>query len=240
MSLVWSFEEMEKFFKNIPCLFDDEVYIALLFARRKYYESLSRPSIPLNKCIIKKDPCVFVEYAINKIFRASIIEFNGIPLYFDKDKPIPIEACSIYIDLNPKSIIKGFVKFNKEMIELIYEAMKQAITQYEVLESTYEKIKGINTMLYSAIHRSNNRKEKYLIIDIDAKDEKLLKKIIEDISPMWITETRGGYHIIVSNRSITKNVYEILNREEHVEIKNAMTPIPGTLQGGFKVREYKP
>ncbi|OLS27105.1 MAG: hypothetical protein HeimC3_05720 [Candidatus Heimdallarchaeota archaeon LC_3] len=52
----------------------------------------------------------------------------------------------------------------------------------------------------------------------------------------WITETRGGFHIILerNEQSAKKGFFDM----KGIEIaRNSMTLIPGTIQGGFKTKK---
>lgn len=59
------------------------------------------------------------------------------------------------------------------------------------------------------------------------------------INIKWISETHGGYHVIVErNDESGKIIYNDIRGMPNVEIlKEPMTPIPGVLQGNFEVVE---
>jgi hypothetical protein len=93
--------------------------------------------------------------------------------------------------------------------------------------------------LFSAIHKNRSRGV-YFVIDIDRKDEGLLDRIIVPLTDRikWISETHSGFHIIVEkNYEIGMIIYSKMVGIDCVEIlKDPMTPIPGTIHGGFQVK----
>jgi hypothetical protein len=108
-----------------------------------------------------------------------------------------------------------------------------------------ERLVRIKDDLFSAIHRSNAYIP-YVVIDIDKKEPDLLADIIRRINYdyIWINETRGGYHVICQkSKNLGRLIYEnklYEMKDQGVEIqKEAMTPVTGTLQGGFEVKRVK-
>jgi hypothetical protein len=96
----------------------------------------------------------------------------------------------------------------------------------------------VGNHIFSAIHKSRGRCL-YFIVDIDKKDEDILARITGLLNGKigWISETHGGYHVIVNkNYETGMIIYQNIVGMEYVEIlKDAMTPLPGTFHGGFKV-----
>ncbi len=236
-------ENITQMFLN--CFFDDirddEVIMLILFARKKYCSDVvSDEYIYYRDIVIPdiKNNIKFPEIILRKIIRTSFISDN----YIDRktEKKIPFNAFVYYIDLNPKSMMKAFCVFDKEGLDLLYRITRNP--------DEIKQVTKLKSKFMSAIHRSNSRK-KYFIIDIDTKNRDVLDQCIDAVNEnyVWISNTRGGYHIILEkNKENGKLVYEnivAVNKRlsekspfKDVEIKNeAMTPIPGTIQGGFMV-----
>lgn len=216
---------------TFPKLEKDQVLVMMLTARHKYEKTIAQESVVFRDIINKND----TDAIIRKIQRASIID----NLYIDKrsNKPIPMSAFVIYVNLLPKSVLRGYITFTKETNDLL-----QGIVEGN---KPIERLVRIKDDLFSAIHRSNSYVP-YILIDIDKKDPDLLADIIRRIhyDCIWINETRGGYHIISQKsknlgRLIYENkIYEM--KELGIEIqKETMTPITGTLQGGVEVKRIK-
>lgn len=253
-SLIKNEEETKHFIETVlQPLKNDEVYIVILTARKKYCPTISSSLEVVSRDIIRNND---TNKIMRKLKKMSIVE----GLYTDKNEDIiPNEAFTLYILPEPRSMLKAYNEFNKDINQWNYENL---IKSNIVEDSNLELYRKLDLKLFSAIHRSKS-KSKYFIIDIDKKDETLLNNILyfikakenkEDLgielqigylytsNIAWISETRGGYHVILNRNDETgKIIHEIMNRKmEFVEFrKETMTPIPGTLQGGFVVKEYK-
>jgi len=215
----------------LPELKNDEVFTVILAARKKYSSLISRSSEMLDKLIIKTND---IDRIICKLRKFGAVE----KVYTDYNTGdfIPLEPMVMYIDLHPKSIIKALsFYFHKEVDEMMYNSI--ASNDFDL-----KQFRKVDTKLFSAISRSSDRKI-YAILDFDAKDIDFLRDILDlkGIAPIWITETRGGYHAIFNySKEVARSVYELSSEHSKVEMqhKTALTPIVGTLQGGFRVRKY--
>jgi len=249
-SLIKNEEETKRFIEKVlQPLQNDEVYITVLTARKKYCPTISSSMEVVSRDIIRNND---TNKIMRKLKKMSIVE----GLYTDKNEDIiPNEAFALYILPEPRSMLKAYIEFNKDINEWLY-------TDLVSEEKNLELYRKLDLKLFSAIHRSKS-KSKYFIIDIDKKDEKLLKNIIDQIkigdlnkdlgsslqwkhpsieSISWISETHGGWHIILNRNNETgKIIHEIMKRKfEFVEFrKETMTPVVGMSQGGFVVKEYK-
>ncbi len=236
-SLIKNEDETRKFIEKVlQPLKNDEVYITVLTARKKYCSTISSSLEVVNRDIIRNND---TNKILRKIRKMSIVE----GLYTDKNNDIiPIEAFALYILPEPRSMLKAYNDFIENTGKWNYENLKSENKNLEL----YRKL---DIKLFSSIHRSKSCSN-YFIIDIDKKDEVLFNNIYIFIqskewydSPSvikWISETRGGYHIMLERNNISGEiVHEIMKRKiESVEFrKEMMTPIPGTLQGGFVVKE---
>jgi len=174
----------------------------------------------------------------------------------------PVDTITLYIDLNPKSAMSGTIKavkqvlkqvedmsvLNSQVSELIMNGVspdspevKRKIEEIKLIQKWFKNFK---TSWLSEIHRSNAGHPPYFQIDVDVKDEELLEKITRKVNPVEaIIETKNGYHIIYKNERKLKAVAhkEFGVFKPDVEIQSeVMTPLPGTLQGGFKVKMIYP
>lgn len=226
--LVYNFDEVKNFVERILMkLEDDEVYILLLNTRKKYCPvELSKSEEVLGRELIRNND-------LDKIIRKvkKITQIDGI--YADRNtlEDVPIHCFALYILLDPRSTLKGYGEFIEDINKWIYESFKGESKNLELY-------RRIDIKLFSAIHKNRSR-GLYFVVDIDKKDETILDKITGLLKGNieWVSETHGGFHVIVDRSDDTgKIIYQNIVGMEYVEIlKDPMTPVPGTLQGGFKV-----
>jgi hypothetical protein len=232
----------------VPQLENDEVLLLILKARKKYAPKLRSEAFEITKLLHHSD----INYILNRVEQLSQVG----DFYIDDktNQPIPLSAYVLYINLLPKSVLLGYMVFQHEINSKIYHLATlpsitkepaKAETRRTDYQTTLKKLRTLNDELISAIHRSNSRKP-YLVIDVDHKDQALLLKILEQINYTytWISETHGGYHIIISKTILTleigKIIYNEVSAPPDIQIsEEAMTPIPGTLQGGFQVKRFE-
>lgn len=231
-SLIYNEILVRNFCKHVlPELRDDEVLIMTLFSRRKYggVQEL------LNRAILRRTDS---NYVLRKIKRMSYVD----DVYIDRTtgEPIPTSSMVLYIDLIPKSTVKAIKTFNREMYEWLYSA----ITSDKFDRSLFRRI---DIKLFSAIHRSSSRRP-FFLIDVDDKTDwtdpssKLydVLSFLDERYIQWVTETKGGFHVLVDRTNETGRViFKYIRCIDNVEVhKEVMTPIPGTLQGGFEVKGW--
>lgn len=166
---------------------------------------------------------------------------------YDTDDRIPRDAFALYLDLSPKSSLKAFPRFVAEFSKKQYEFFSQQA------EHLGRSLRRPDLMLYSALVQSPAFKP-YILVDVDEKNELLLREVLDhlhlndevDITNWWVTETHGGYHILVPNAKgspLMKHIntsadLKVLVKQRRIELKTnqVMTVVPGTLQGGFETR----
>lgn len=230
MSLIYNIEEVKDFINRVLVpLEDDEVFILLLNTRKKYCPTeLSRSEEVLGREIIRDNN---IDKVCRKIKKISCID----GVYVDRNtlKDVPPTCMALYILLDPRSALKGYGEFIENINKWIYESFKGGSESKNL-----ELYRRIDVKLFSAIH-SNRSRSLYKVIDIDKKDETILDKVTDLLKGhiRWVSETHGGYHVIVDKEYDTGVIiYTQISKMEYVEIlKEPMTPIPGTLQGGFGV-----
>lgn len=227
ISLIENEKAIESFLnKVLKPLENDEVYVMLLCARKKYCENISSSEEILSRELIRDNE-------IPKILRKLKKMGSITDIYTDKNNNIiPSRAMAIYILLDPRSTLKAYGEFNKSINEWITNGLRG--------EHNPELYRYMDLKLFSAIHKSRSRPI-YFIIDIDRKEPIPIPLEIEPYI-VWISETHSGYHIILERNNITGSyIHKInMNKKEYpyIEIlKEPMTPIPGILQGNFLVKE---
>lgn len=229
MSLVWNIDYLIDFRDIVlPDLVNDEVFVAVLVARKKYCKTLPRSEEILDLRIIKRKED-FVR-KIRRFLRVSDVDF------LDKNgNYIPKTAMAAYIDIYPKSCLKALKEFNDLIKNWMYDAIYTK-------DFPLELFRKIDTKLKSSIHKTNSRKP-HKIVDIDSKDESLIKSLPD--GRRWITETKNGFHVIYLNpdSELMKELHQFRQAHKNSDVyefqwHQGQTVIPGTLQGGFAVRGW--
>lgn len=214
----------------LPELKKDEVLLLYMAARKKY-GGVSRSHELLSRKILKDTS---PGYFLSKV--KQLADVGGI--YSDKatGEILPARSLAVYVDIMPKSTMNAFKTFNNDMLVWLYENLHSSSFDQTLFRHMDRK-------LFSAIHRSNSRKP-YWIIDLDKDDYDLCMGIVsgyekEDI--VWISKTHGGYHIIVKrNNNSARMIRTLLEDNMYVvDVGHEATPVPGTYQGGAKVKRQK-
>lgn len=111
-------------------------------------------------------------------------------------------------------------------------------------------IRGLDSLMKTCLHKSPCSKDtRWMKLDVDTKDPVRIQKLQATIKADDLVismETRGGFHVIVQKGKQTQELYSLANQESKgvpererwltIEGKSPMMAIPGTLQGGFRVR----
>jgi len=228
-SMVYDINEIKDFVGRVLMnLEDDEVYVLLLNTRKKYCPTeLSRSEEVLARDLVREND---IDKILRKINKFSYTD----GVYVDRNtlRPVPTHCMAFYCLTDPRSCLKGYSEFIEDVNKMIYDSFKGESKNLELY-------RRIDVKLFSAIHKNRSRRL-FSIIDIDKKDDIILDKVTDLLKGhiKWVSETHGGYHVI-ANRVYDSGViiYTKIAGMEYVEIlKEPMTPLPGTLQGGFEVR----
>lgn len=221
-------EQLQNFIKILPELQDNECFILLLMARKKYLPE-NHPASIGNTQMIRREIVTDKSKLIRKIKELNTEK----DLYLDKNAIIiPEQALAIYLTVNPRSYHKAMVEVAKTLIE----HLSQGTTI------------RLDSMVKTALQSHFNRKI-FLDIDVDIKAqdnlEELLQKImiILDNIPVFIIKTKNGAHILLNKKHLSSQVKKTFYKDlenlsetmaGEIELKSdALVPIPGGYQGGF-------
>ncbi len=224
--LIFDIEETKNFVNKIlGNLEDDEVYILLLNARKKWCSVIRSEEI-MDRDLVRDND---IDKILRKIKKIGFVK--GVFVDRETLSDVPINCYGLYCLLDPRSTLKGYGEFISTINKWIYESFMGDSKNLDLY-------RRIDIKLFSAIHKKKSR-GLFFVIDIDKKDEAILDKVTELLAGHieWVSETHGGYHVIVKKiYDAGVIIYKQIVGMEYVEIlKDPMTPIPGTLQGGFKV-----
>ena len=232
-------EKMKEFFDTVlNPLKDDEVYVMFSVARKKWdtENSLSRSEEALMRKIIKDND-------FDRFYR-TLLRFevpNESLVDRNTNTTIPESVIGYYIDISPKSVIKGS--------ELLMNELLSQLLNTRTNSNDLKGLKGINGKVFSCMARSHSKKY-YKILDVDTLDDSVLHTTIDllknyEIEIKWVSRTRGGYHIILPLNENTpkfyKSVWPLLNGQfgKLIELTDRATPIVGTYQGGHVVSKVE-
>lgn len=210
-------ELLKSYIEWLPDLQENECYYGCLFARKKYCKSIPWPGT--DKTQLKR----FTAKKWNLLHKIKQMEC---PLgsYEIKGQDIPQDALALYLHVNPRDLWKSTIRSIGQLAKVIESNGRNSNPHQEVL---------------SEIQRSPGKK-KYIIFDLDTKDDKILNDCIKIIDGNCeLMETRGGYHIFIptekANTISNKKWYQALSEICDVTGDN-MSPVPGCIQGEFMPR----
>ena len=210
-----------------------------LTVRRKYYPTLSRGAIIVNRITVTGGDD-FEKRLYQNILRLE----TPIGSYTDGDIIVPNEALALYVNIEPKDTVKALTRTLSRCMEAI---------------SDREEIPDAYALYREEISKSEVKGIKYRQIDLDTKDINKVKQVDELITTLEIPiliciETRGGFHIVYKD-DITKETKRLLHEFKQntsfckLNVEGKMVTdhwfsitssprviMPGTYQGGFPTR----
>ncbi len=207
-------EALLEFIGWLPDLKANEKYYCTLFSRKKYSKNskLKSDKAQLRRFLTDK------ERMVNKIKQLEIKK-NEYVLFGEQ---IEEESLALYINPNPRSLIKATYDSIIELTKLLRDEKRSYYPHAEVM---------------SCIQRSVGRKI-FLDFDIDYKpfDPRKLDEFINR-DCVDILETRGGYHILVRVKEIKQKFkskfYNGIKSLNVDQTGDQLIPVPGCTQGGF-------
>lgn len=217
MSLVWDEKEIMSY---VALLEHDGPFMAYMSARKKYCPGIDKTRECFNRVIVRDTK-----------YLPQII--SG---YSSDD--LPPESLAVYFSVNPRDLEKAGLE----------------TTTYMVSQLTLKNTEAAASLDREFLSNAQKfQKKKYIVLDLDYKpryDEVKALMIKHSITPKIVIETRGGFHFLVSVDTITREAGIFIYKElaamtfsagETVKnlvdiLSNPFSPLPGTVQGGFKVR----
>jgi len=257
MKLIKDQKQFNKFIDLLPELQNDEVYFISLSARNKYLSKEEREHYSLGQTEmfgreIAQSKEKLETYTIKKL--ESLLEFkttrNGML--------IPEKSLVVYMNINPSSMVKAYMQFQKEMSNQISEITSALMNGKN---PNYSFVNIQTRELMNCIQKSSSRKE-FIDIDCDTKEKQVIEYLYDSLAEngilFYLIETKGGLHFLIKKDTIPKfvnkycvvrsfNIMNIINKAKELsEIKdveiminnNAMVPVPGTMQSDFLVKMF--
>ena len=224
-----------------------EVGFTFMAARRKYDVSLTKNLGGLDRSLVTG----------HTDLPKALQKFDKVYLQ-DTGAPIENHAKAYYASLNPRCTKMAAVDLAKEILDDLCSVSQPS--NYHRVPSRY----------LTLVHQSCARKL-YKGLDID--DKGFLPKVLDalgefNVIPYCVIETRGGYHVILHHKSLSKRntsecdcnsqrckhqmtfgeyIHKVIlqwkrdgNKQAVEFMKDPSSPIPGTFQGGFPVHFLTP
>ena len=240
---------IKDFYTRLEPLTKDEVWIILGAARKKYAKD--NPDITTSHEVVTRQ---MVRYNDEHVFIQAIRKTAALlSVSTDKNtkKDFPPESHAIYIAINPRSTVLAKSLTDDKMNRYFYTLLQNSSEQGRI--DAYKQIKRFNVHYYSALQKAASKKT-WRIVDVDIKNPVIIAPLMNDLidsiereNIKFITKTHGGYHIIYDRRANERLIgmnalWQIktnygLDKLEIEVFKDRLTPIWGTRQGGYLVRE---
>ena len=242
-NFIYDEAEVDKFFSLLSPLKTDEVYFISLSARNKYLGKEEREFYSLVRTEMFARRLVRQDRHIKSI---RTLETNDGSYLTKNGKNIPAKCIIVYANINPSSGIKAYKMFQDTTMNDVF----QSIDNPDIMKN----FNKLDVKLMNAFQKATGTRT-LIDIDFDIPEE---GKDILDIFLSYmkagkveyhVIKTHSGYHVLLNKNTInfnyTKHVQEANDQAQdiygtdHVEVvvnKNAMVPVPGTLQGGHKVK----
>lgn len=212
---------LRAFIDWLPDLLPNETYYGCLFARKKYCAEMVHSS---DKTQLKR----FTGNKTNLFWKIKQLECE-LGAYRLKDREVPQEALALYMNPNPRDLIKAS-----------YAGIK------DLADALQNKAVGFNPQqqAMSCIQRATGTKY-FVDFDFDFPNKSAFRDIPEELlqfinrDAFHILETRGGFHVLVEPRKVEdefrnkwhqrlKSISDNLD-----QVGDQLLPVPGCTQGGF-------
>lgn len=221
-------EALLKFIEWLPELKDGETFYCCLFARNKYCREIVH---------INTDKSQLKRFTSTKELLYKKIQQLESPLgsYQVKGVEAPNEALVVYINPNPRSLIKATRNGLKRLADLVCQPYNGWNPHQEIM-SEIQKAKG---------------ETRFVDFDFDC-DKRFMPSVIAQIigpipkAAIHCLETRGGFHILIEVSKVGKGEkwYQFMTaiHNQYSDDKDNrgdnMIPVAGCTQGGF-IPEFK-
>ena len=224
--------------------------IKVFLQSRRKYNALDRQS----KATVTLSRKHFELHRGAKDFVKFIRRFEiGIRLYCDRkdggETTLQSDSMVLYATSNALSRIEATKKTVTAIVnDGLYQTPKQNTVPKNEKEDNDEEeedektcFMSLDKIFLTALHKSPITKIQRF--DVDTQEEKFIAQlddllVAEKADVILVIRTRSGYHYVVRTGPFMRKMHDFLekNKELISSDKNGMNGLPGTLQGGAKVR----
>ena len=215
-----------QFIDWLPELDTNEKFYMSLFARKKYCPEMVQSSdkTQLKRFITDKKSMV------DKIKQLEC-EYGSYRL---KDREVPQESLVLYINPNPRNLLKASYAGIRSLLHLI-ESGGQGFNPIQEVISCVQRAKGTKHFVDFDFDMTDKGTEVPLVM------EKL--NLVINTDCLTFVETRGGLHMLVNTKKIEPSFkstwYKAIQSFSGCDqTGDQLLPVPGTIQGGFTPKMF--
>jgi hypothetical protein len=240
IELVHEEDHFERFTTEVMRpLLPGEVYFISLSARNKYLTEQQRNFWALGRTEMFGRTLGYGDWKFTMAKLAANLRYKTTKV----GSPYPQVALVVYANINPSNSVKACGAFAQKVVEIQNELIRGFLNDSTPNLDTMAR--G-DRLLLNEFQKATGTRH-YLDVDIDA-DEFVMRLFQEQIQESGtkhhLIKTRGGWHFMINRESRNETGFEIHNvipplhelaKEQGGEVminKNAMVPVPGTMQGG--------
>ena len=245
--LIHDLDQIRKFERMFYAPSTDSTFVIYLAARKKY-DPLVRKSSGL-ACFCRKKlhyanprSPARLEYDVQSYMVPMGTYRINLRGEGDEEEEIRTESMAVYASLNPRDTAKAAAELFNTMSTQLTQLTVQASGSGDMQTFARKSARHMN-------HLCKYGTRNFIGIDLDTKDQETYSQVIADLKARVtihaVIETRGGYHIILAKSELDKAsevdkrfIYTVLKEREGVDMvsNDLFSPIPGTYQGGHRVR----
>ena len=244
--LIHDLDQIRKFERMFYAPSTDSTFVIYLAARKKY-DPRMRKSKGLS-CFCRKKLHYANPYSPARLeydVQSYMVPMGTYRINLrgegDEEEEIRTESMAVYASLNPRDTAKAAAKLFGTMSTLL-TVQASGSGDLQVFTFARAAAKHMNHLCGHGIRQ-------FIGIDLDTKDQEIYSQVIADLKARVtihaVIETRGGYHIILAKSELDKAskadkrfIYTVLTEREAIDMvsNDLFSPIPGTYQGGHRVR----
>ena len=243
--LIHDLDQIRKFERMFYAPSTDSTFVIYLAARKKYDPRMRKSTG--RSCFCRKKLHYVNPYSPARLeydVQSYMVPMGTYRISLrgegdEVEEEIRTESMAVYASLNPRDTAKAAAKlFGTMSTELTLQASGSGNLQTFARAAA----KHMN-------HLCGHGTRQFIGIDLDTKDQETYSQVIADLKARVtihaVIETRGGYHIILAKSELDKAsqvdkqfIYTVLKEREGIDkVSNDLfSPIPGTYQGGHRVR----
>lgn len=250
--------ECKTYNSNIHC------FLSYIASRRKYGQKCTQKSVFNRKTFLEPnidriihEVCAYsVPKDCYRVYNQDKPK-NPNKTFSYSSTPLHDDSMVIYWTLNPCNSMIAW--FN------LYTKVKTQIENKLKNDNNNVEFNRIQSFMKNELHKTSKMFKLWFEIDIDTKDENIVRKIVNILKEKksnnraysFTVETHGGYHVVYRRdkydstelgelmkelKTFTFQEYsrdgkKTLLTKYYADVRmDATVPLPGTLQGGFKVK----
>ena len=240
--LIHDIDQVRKFERLFYAPSTDSTFVIYLAARKKWDARMRKnKGLP---CFRRRqihyaspDSSARLEYEV----QSYMVPMGTYRIYQegDEDEELRTESMAIYASLNPRDTAKAAAE--------LFSTMSTQLTGHASGSGDLQTFARVAARHMNHLCKYGIRK--FIGIDLDTKDRDTFSQVIADLKARVIIyaviETHGGYHIILAKRELDQAskadqrfIYTVLREREAIDVisNDLFSPMPGTYQGGHRVR----